>query len=360
MKGIFLQAEGQPAAYRTDLPEPTIRAGGVVLRMLSVPVLSYTRDVFSGSLKYLMPVPFVPGNSGVGVIEQVASDVVHLKVGQRVSVDPRLAPHNAADTPEANSILIGLTASTPTSQKLQQIWKDGSYAEKALVPAECVTPLDALSQFSPERLSLLSHLAIPYGGLLRGELRPSQTVVINGATGSFGARAVLVALALGAARVVAVGRDQATLASLVALDPKRVVPATLQKGDVAKSAEAISAAAGGTGADLYFDMLGRAQDPDSILACLQSLRHRGTAVFMGGVRIPIPIEYAKVMTSELTIRGNFMYPRTAVADLVNLVSAGLLDLNKVPLRTFPLDQFEAACDQAERSKALEAVSVVIA
>ena len=359
MNGIFLQAEGKPPAFRTDLPDPKIRSGGVVLRMLSVPVLSYTRDVLSGSLGYLMPTPFVPGNSGVGVIEQVGDDVVQLKVGQRVSIDPRLAPHSAAETPEANSILIGLTASTPVSQKLQQVWKDGSYAEKALVPAECVTPLDALSQLPPERLSLLSHLAIPYGGLLRGELRASQTVVINGATGAFGARAVLVALALGAGRVVAVGRDQTTLDALIALDPKRVVAAALQKGDIAKNAAAILAAAGGVGADLYFDMLGRAQEPDSILACLQSLRHRGTAVFMGGVRIPIPIDYAKIMISELTIRGNFMYPRTAVADLVRLVATGQLDLNKIALRTFPLDQFEAACDQAERAKALDAVSVVM-
>ncbi len=357
MKGIFLAGAGSEPVYRTDLVEPQIRPGAVILRMLAVPVLSYTRQVFNGNLKYVMPEAFIPGNSGVGVIETVADDVFHLRVGQRVGVDPRVTPHTTTEPAEAGSILIGLTASTPASQKLQAIWKNGSYAEKALLPAECVTPLDSLPQIPAERLALLSHFAIPYGGLLRGELAPGQSVIINGATGTFGARAIQVALAMGAAKVIAVGRDEAMLQALVALAPKRIVSASLQKGDIANSTKTIRYAAGGQPADLYFDMLGRAQEPDSILACMQALRHRGTAIFMGGVRIPVPLDYSLLMRNELTLRGNFMYPRHAIASLVRLAEAGLLDLQKVETRTFPLEQFAAACDFAEQATGLESAMV---
>ncbi len=357
MKAIYLESESKPVVLRTDLPEPVLRAGGVIVRIEAVPVLSYTRKVFDGSLKYVTSLPSIPGNSGVGIVEAISEEVTHLKVGQRVSIDPRITPHVPNKADEADSILIGLTASTPASQKIQAIWKNGSYAEKALLPGECLTPLDALAHLSPERLSIFSHLAIPYGGLLRGNFRAGQTIIINGATGAFGARAVLVALAIGASRVIAVGRNAGALEKLKTLDSQRVVSVALQKGAVEGNQKMILEAAGAEGADFYFDMLGRVEDADSILVCLGVLRHRGTAVFMGGARIPVPINYGLLMSKELSVIGNFMYPRHAINDLVRMVAAKTLDLENISLRTFPIEQFETALDAAEKSKGLEGVAV---
>src|SRR5579884_1936276 len=107
MKGIYLEAEGRPPVWRTDLPEPELCAGGAIVRLRAVPVLSYTRDVLSGKLKYVFPTPFIPGNSGVGVVERVADDVFDLEPGEWVSIDPRLTAHSTSKPEEADSILIG-------------------------------------------------------------------------------------------------------------------------------------------------------------------------------------------------------------------------------------------------------------
>ena len=350
MKGLYLESIGQP---------PRLRAGGVIVRMRAVPVLSYTKEVLSGKLGYLFPTPLIPGNAGVGVVESVADDVFGLVPGQWVAVDPRITAHDNAKPDQADWVLIGLTASTPASQRLQALWAQGSYAEKALLPAECLTPLDALAAFPPARLALLSRIAIPYGGLVRGDLRPGQTVAINGATGVFGSSAVVAALALGAARVLAVGRDAHALGALAALDPARVVPCPLGSGPVVEQAARLRAAAGPWGVDLYFDMLGRADDPDPILAGLGALRHRGTAVLMGGVRIPIPLSYAEIMHRELTIIGNFMYPRGALRELVALAAARVLNLDAFATATFPLEDFAAAFDRAETAKGLESVALLM-
>ena len=77
------------------------------------------------------------------------------------------------------------------------------------------------------RLLGLSKLAVPCGDLLRVALSPGETLIVNGATGYFGSAGVLVALALGAARVVAAGRDCAALASLAGAlgsSPRRCCP----------------------------------------------------------------------------------------------------------------------------------------
>jgi alcohol dehydrogenase len=58
-----------------------------------------------------------------------------------------------------------------------------------------------------------------------------------------GASAVLVALAMGVAKVIAVGRDQATLETLVQLDPHRVTQVALTGTE--KDVEQIQSASGG-------------------------------------------------------------------------------------------------------------------
>ena len=94
---------------------------------------------------------------------------------------------------------------------------------------------------------------------------------------------------MGVAKVVAVGRDRDMLAKLVKLDPKRVIDTPLS-GDVSEDSERIKAAAGE--ADMVLDVLGGVTTPEPTIACIDALRPRGTAVFMGGVKADIPLPYS--------------------------------------------------------------------
>lgn len=62
-------------------------------------------------------------------------------------------------------------------------------------------------------------------GLVRGRLAAGETIIVNGATDAYGAAAVLVALALGAARVVAAGRNAKMPDQLAETAGSRVSPA---------------------------------------------------------------------------------------------------------------------------------------
>lgn len=88
-----------------------------------------------------------------------------------------------------------------------------------------------------------------------------QIVVVNGATGILGSSAVILALAFGASRVIAVGRDVATLESLRALDPKRVFPVALSSSieEDEKKIAALAAEADypkNEGAHVFIDLVG--------------------------------------------------------------------------------------------------------
>ena len=336
-----------------DVSEPTLRPGSVLVRILAERVLSYTGEVLSGKRRELPPQPYTPGTGGIGVIEAVGDDVYDLKPGQRVYCDPFIASQENTPPrlahgglPYADGILGGWFGLTAASEGLLRHWKDGSFAEKALYPVENVTPIEASVTAEPAALAALSNLAIAYGGLLRGELRPGQTVLINGATGNLGAAAVVVALAMGAARIIAVGRDAAGLADLERLAPGRVVPTSVgeETPDFGPLAGSI---------DVVLDALGSVGDPGLTRAAVLALGPAGTAVWMGGVGGDIPLPYSHMLLMGWTVRGSFMYPRSAPAELLRMIAAGTLDLQAFRPRVFPLGEINAAIEAAPSLRGLD-------
>jgi alcohol dehydrogenase len=125
---------------------------------------------------------------------------------------------------------------------VQADWPDGTLAEYALLPASSVVLADGFEDVEPTQLAAVSRFVLPYGGLVRGRLAAGETLVVNGAIGAYGSAAVLVALAMGAAHVVAAGRNAGKLHTLARLTGKTVVPVTLS-GDRQKDAAALRDAA---------------------------------------------------------------------------------------------------------------------
>ena len=91
-----------------------------------------------------------------------------------------------------------------------------------LLPLENVVSLEALNFIDPAKLTAMGILLVPYGGLLTTGFEAGQTLVINGATGHFGSAAVAVALAMGAGKVIALGRNEQKLEQLASIFGKRV------------------------------------------------------------------------------------------------------------------------------------------
>jgi alcohol dehydrogenase len=324
---------GHLALIDTPIPDP--RPGTVVLRLEASVLMSYIADYVAGRLPFYDPPagPFTIGSNGIFTIHAVGRDVWHLRPGQRVILSSHLVAHeNVADPAQ---ILLGVSALG--DKAIQRDFPDGVLADFAVVPKQLVTPLDGLSHLAPVQLATAIRFIVPYAGWLRGRLAAGDTAVVTGATGSYGSAAVLLALALGAARVVAAGRDPVALAA-IARD--RVAPVRLTGDRVADTA-AIRAAAGG-GASVALDLVGGATDPDATLAALHALRRNGRLVLMGSARVPIPIDYMAMVTNDWELIGQFMYPADGYRRLFELVRAGLLDLTAITPHVYPLAELPAA------------------
>ncbi|MFL9949691.1 zinc-binding dehydrogenase [Paraburkholderia agricolaris] len=353
MKAWMLDEPGKALALR-EVPQPQPRRNAVLVRMEAVPLLSYTRDYVEGKLGYACPPgPFSPGTNGVGRIVAVGEGMVAFRAGQRVAVNPYLIADETVREPA--QALLGLTAISADSGALMADFPHGTLRELAEFPASTVIALDGLDEVDAARLAVLGKFAVPFGGLRRGRLSAGETVAVNGASGYFGSAAVIAALALGASKVVALGRRLEPLQALVEQGRGRVVPVVLT-GDIVQDTAAIRAASGG-GVDLGFDMVGHATDANATLATLRSLRRGGRLVLMGSMQVDLPITYREMLQNNWELIGHFMYTRADYLALISMVASGQIALDAVELKSYPFAELEAAIDAAGRMSGLQCTVV---
>jgi alcohol dehydrogenase len=335
MKAAVLNAFGE-ALRIENLPDPSPGAGSVVIEVAAAGVAGYAANVFDGSRGYRLELPAVPGPGGIGRVRSVGPDATRLKPGDWVFCEPTVRARDEA----SDAILQGWTYRTDAALPLHRLYRDGSYAELMMVPTENVTRIGDIDAEDAGRWCGLSRLLVPYGGLLAGDLKAGETLLVSGATGGFGGAGVAVALAMGAGLVVATGRNARTLGELAGRLGSRVKPVVMT-GDESADRTAITEAAGGP-VDMVLDFLPREASLSQVHANLKAVRHGGRIILMGGVRAELGLDYNWLMHGEITLRGVWMYPPQAVPRMVQLVRAGLVDLHLFDLAEFALDEANVA------------------
>lgn len=353
MKAWRLERLGGELSLK-EIPTPQPRPGSVLVRIEASSLMSYLKSYVAGQLPFYNPPAreFTIGTNGVGIVEAVGQDVWHIKPGQRVVLSSHFVARENVEDPA--QILIGLTAGAGAEPVLAD-WPDGTLAEYALAPVAAVTPADGLGHIEAAQLAAVTRCIIPYGGLLRGRLVAGEMLVVTGATGAYGSAAVLLGVAMGAARIIAAGRDRTALEAVAGAGGSRVSTVALT-GDVQADATALRSAAGG-GAHMAFDMVGRARDPNATLAALHSLRRRGRLVLMGSMTVDLPVPYTALMLNNWEIIGQFMYPASAYVRLLDLLRSGLLNIAPIRPRVFPLSALPQAMEAAATADSLEYVVV---
>ncbi len=341
MKAARYKVPGQPLVVE-DVPEPKLRPGSAVVRVLAAFVAPYFHEMLESVQPYGMPpLPFTPGMDTIGVVEQVAGDVRGLEIGQRVFCDHYYNTTNLVS--KAESCYIGVFGKGENSKAIMAEWPDGGFAEKLILPAECFTPLGAAASVEPAILVRLGWIGTCYGGYMRAGFRPGMRVVVNAATGLMGSAGLVLALAMGAARVVAVGRKARVLEELTALDPRRVVAVRANSPD---AAAAIRGACGG--ADIVLDAVGDIADPTSTVNAVAALAPYGTAILAGGVNAPLNVNTKWILDNQVRILGSSWFPRAAMAQLLAMIGAGALDMGVFRAQSWPLSKVNEAIARAAK------------
>lgn len=183
MKAAVVRAFGTPPVY-ADFEEPSPRPGEILVSVAAAAVSPLVQSLASGAHYGAGAVPpFVPGVDGVGR----APD------GQRVFFGFPRAPFGSL----AERTVVASDRTVPLPDGLDEVTASGA----ANPGMSCWIPLTRLAK-----------------------VRKDEGVLINGATGIAGRMAVQVAKYLGAPTVVATGRHETKLQSLLELGADVLVP----------------------------------------------------------------------------------------------------------------------------------------
>jgi alcohol dehydrogenase len=213
-----------------------------------------------------------------------------------------------------------------------------------MVPTENVKRLGEITSAEATQWCGLGTMLVPYGSFLAANLQAGDTVLVSGATGNFGSAAVAVALAMGAACVVAPGRNEKILADLVRRFGDRVRPVKLT-GNESDDREQMKRAAP-CPIDCVLDIMPPSVSATVVRAAIMTVRPYGRVVLMGGVGMAggagLDLPYPWIMRNCIALHGVWMYPPDAATRLIALVRSGLLRLDHYEAIAFDLDHANEA------------------
>lgn len=312
--------EGSTQFEFGEAPRPVVEKGTVRVRIQAAFLPPYFEGLPSGAW-LTPPRPFTPGQCAIGVIEELDPGITHLKPGQQVYCDMYVE----GPGPEADQGFIGCFGINPDAARHLARWPNGTFAEEFIGPEHCFTPIPEGIDASPEVLCRLGWFATALAGFQRGGFRAGQVVAIHGGSGLLGSCAALVACALGAAKVCLVGRRQADMAKIAALDSRIIVE---QPGDQ-------------TPVDFVLDCAGGAA-AGGTEALIGRLTRFGTLTFVGGLTEPIAVQTGALMRNDTRLVGSFWFDRSTLREILSLTSTGAIDLSAIKATTFGLDQITEA------------------
>lgn len=282
------------------------------------------------ALEGTTPTPYQPitlGHEIAGTVAQLGSAVTGWTAGERVVVDALLTDGTCAQCMAGHSEVC-------VTRRAIGIHTDGGLADYVAVPARNLCRLPDDISF-PVGAIVTDAVATPFHALRDvARLSAGESLAVIG-TGGLGLHAVQIGRLLGAHPIIAIdtrpeqGKRAHTLGADITLDP--------HDGPLV---DAVLAATGGRGVDVAAEFVGIS---DTIAWAVHILTIGGRAVIAGLGPDPItvlpPMQFVR---RQLQLLGSYGFTSQTIDTVLQLVSAGRLDLSSSITHTYPLDQANTA------------------
>lgn len=331
------------------LPVPAPRPQDVLVRVRACGIVPNLHNILSNWTTWfperpLPPLPAVFGLDPAGEIVAVGSQVHAWRPGDRVYVNPGRycggcrACRNGEHTHCAWWTFNGYFGFSEKSLDIFADYPYGGLGEYMTAPQYALVKLPASVTY--EQAARFGYLGTAYAGLRKAGLGAGKTVLINGISGTLGLGAALLALALGATRVLGTARNKALLERVRQLAPQRIQTVSLL------DTEAIDtwalAATEGEGVDIFLDCLGPGAPHEVFLAGVRALNRGGRSVNIGALAGSVGMDLHTMMDLQQSLTGSCWFTAGEGQDMADMAAAGTLDLSVFEHVGFPLDAINEA------------------
>lgn len=351
MRAARLHEVGKPFAIdEVERPEPT--GTDVLVRVRACGLVPNLKNVVTHYPEWFpfLPLPKLPAIFGLdpaGEVAAVGPDVLDVKIGQRVYVNPLRYCGTCKKCRDGKPIaceyltFAGYFGFVEGAQKMFDRYPYGGLGEYMIAPANAL--VDLPDDVSFEDGARFGYLGTAYGALRRANVGPDTTVLINGATGTIGVGAIMLCLAMGVPRILAVARNEELLERLRQLAPRRIFTHSNKHGPCTKWARDLT---GGLGADVVLEALGPGAPTQATLDAFATVARAGTIVTVGGMEDKLPLDPIWLMCNHISYLGSAWFTTREGHDMANMAGSGALDMSILEHLCFPLEQVNEALEAA--------------
>ena len=320
----------------TERPIPTPKDDEVLVKLEYVGICGSDMHYYeTGAIgDYVVKPPFVLGHEPGGTVVEVGSNVKHLKVGDRVALEPGKTCGHCEFCRQGKYNLcpdVVFFATPPV---------DGVFQEYVAHEA-------ALCFKLPENVStlegaLIEPLAVGFHAANQGEAHAGQTAVVMGA-GCIGLVSMMALKAEGVSRVYVVDVMQKRLDKALELGADGVI-----NGKDEDAVEAVRKLTEGAGCDLVIETAGTEITTRQAI----HMAKKGANIVLvgysktGEMTLPMSLVLDKELTFKTVFRYRHIYPMA-----IDAVAAGKVNLKGIVTNIFDFDDIQNAMDQSVSDKA---------
>ncbi|NXY95727.1 alcohol dehydrogenase catalytic domain-containing protein [Streptomyces sp. BR123] len=343
MKALVFHGPGQTSWQ--DVPDPSIKeAADAIVRVDAVTICGTDLHIIKGDVPDVTPGRIL-GHEAVGTVVETGGDVRTVRPGDRVLISCISACGRCRFCREARygqcrgggGWVLGHTI-------------DGTQAEYVRVPFAdlSVHPLPH-TLASHEAVLLADIFPTSYEvGVLNGNVRPGDTVVVVGA-GPIGLAAIATAGLYSPFRTIAVDLAASRLAAARALG----ADATVSAGE--EPDRLVEDLTEGLGADVVIEAVGV---PEAFELCTRMVRPGGRVANIGVHGKPATLHLEDLWIKDVTLTTGLV-DTYSTPMLLRMTAAGRLPGAALVTHRFEMDQMEEAYDVFSRAAATGALKVVL-
>lgn len=332
-RALVLERQHELAIREIDLPDK-VGPGEVKIRLHTVGVCGSDVHYYThGRIgPFVVEAPMVLGHEAAGTVVEVGAGVTHLKVGDRVCMEPGIPD------PSSKASRLGMYNVDPAVRFWATPPVHGVLTPFVVHPANYTFRLPDNVSFAEG--AMVEPFAVGMQAAFKAGIKPGDTAVVVGA-GPIGTMVALAALAGGCARAIIADLAQPKLD--IAAQYQGIIPVNVGQRNLA---EAVGELTEGWGADVVFECSGAAR----VWAGIAELpRPGGTIVIVGLPVEPVPVDIASLTTKELRIESVFRYAHQ-YERAISLMASGKVDLKPLISATFDFEESIKAFDRAVEAR----------
>ncbi len=309
MKTIRIPEPGRVEIIETE--KPKAKEGEALLRLLYGGICGSDLGTYRGTFAYAS-YPRIPGHEFSAQIVEIGENDRGLKPGMIVTCNPYF---NCTKCYSCERGLVNCCESNET----MGAQRDGAFSEYITMPIERIYDGRGLS---PRQLTLIEPFCISYHGVSRANVKPGEKVLVVGA-GTIGVLAAIAAKARGGQVYIA---DVAEAKLRYAYETFGLAGMILNDnpGTLMDKVEAI------TGAHHGFDVCIEAVGlPSTFQNCIDAAAFGARVVLIGVGKKNLDFNFTLLQKKELNVFGSRNALKKDFLELIDLVKAGEVDLEKI-------------------------------